>query len=89
MPVRTKRVQLTVSDPRIEATQRGYVVTVKVKGKSRRGDLAYYHDAGGRRAKQAYRDAVATAESVKRGRWVGRRNGWTCVLHGRQLTCER
>ena len=71
-----------INNPRIEGTQRGYVVTVSRRG-ARRGDLNYYHGV------DAYSNACACVESVKRGRMVFERDGLVFSVNGRNLVVTR
>ncbi|MHC5062153.1 MAG: hypothetical protein ACYTFK_13900 [Planctomycetota bacterium] len=71
-----------IHSPSIEATQRGYAVTVARKG-HKRGDLTYHHGA------DAYENACSVVTSVKRGRLVFSRDGWSFNLNGKTLTCSK
>ena len=64
----------------IEGTQRGFVVWVKTD----RRDKAQLTDAN-----ENFADAQATANSINRGRWVGRRKGASLHVRGRVLTTSR
>ena len=73
----------------LAAGQRGFIVTVGRSGHDD-ADLAYYHDSGTTESiDAAYRDASACVESVKRGRYVGSRDGMSVHVHGRTLTVTR
>ena len=64
----------------IEGTQRGFVVWVKTNKR----DKAQLTDAN-----ENFAAAQATAKSIDRGRWVGRRKGASLHVRGRALTVER
>ena len=63
----------------IEATQRGYVVWVKTDKRAK----AQLTDAT-----DDYSAAVATANSIDRGRWVARRKNGSLHVRGRTLTAS-
>lgn len=66
----------------IEGTQRGFVVWVKTNKRSK----AQLTDAN-----EDYDAVKATANSIDRGRWVGRRHSKNVVFHvrGKVLTIDR
>lgn len=86
----TEKKTYTITGIHVEATQRGFIVVLDRKG-HRPGDLAYFHPVNGtqRAIDEAYRQASVTAESIKRGRYVGGRDGWTFQVHGKTLTATR
>jgi hypothetical protein len=80
--------EYSIHTPRIEATQRGYIVTVNCNGK--RVDISNHHDDGTSKGiDKAYSNACSVVESVKRGKLTFSRKGFSCNLNGRKLTCTR
>jgi len=69
-----------IGQAHIEGTQRGYVVWVRTNKRNK----AQLTDASG-----DYAAARATANSIDRGHWVGRRKGASIHVRGRVLTATR
>jgi len=64
----------------IEGTQRGFVVWVETNKRNK----AQLTDAN-----EDFAAAQATANSIDRGRWVGRRKGASLHVRGRTLSVSR
>ena len=64
----------------IEGTQRGFVVWVKTNARNKAQLTA---------ANEDFAAAQAAANSIDRGRWVGRRKGAILHVRGRTLSVER
>lgn len=69
----------------VEGGQRGYIVSIKTQD-GKKIDVKVAHDKGGKAIDAAYQDASATANSIKRGRFVGRYNGRQFHVSGSTLT---
>ena len=74
------QIHKIIGKAHIEGTQRGFVVWVKTNKRNK----AQLTDAN-----EDFAAAQATANSIDRGGWVGRRKGATLHIRGRTLTVER
>jgi Tfp pilus assembly protein PilP len=72
-------VHKIIGKARIEGTQAGFIVWVQTDKRAK----AQLTDAS-----DDYAVAQATADSIDRGRWIGRRKGRTLRVNDKQLTVD-
>lgn len=81
----------TIKRVHIEGTQMGFAVMVDTSESRRPGQVAHYNCNGlsKRELDEAYNNACAAVQSIKRGRWVASRGDWTLSVNGRKLIATK